>query len=240
MQIKRTRFTQADGLINKGPKGGSQRFYRDALYSVLEHLKPKLCLEIGTYYGGSSAVFQEYFDKLCPEGKLVTCDVNKYTELNMPNVEQVLVYPHMPKEDMDKWHQLDTNKMLPDAYSRERKHRLDSVTFNTDILKSYGKFDFCFLDGDHTSNSAFCDFEIAVISLKNPKWILFDDVDEFDHECAEWFSNMKNINNISKNPLYNIYEFEDWDVQVGAALIWGNTDWNGMVYENASIMNSLI
>lgn len=220
MNIKRTRFTQGDGFINKGPKCGSQRFYRDALYSVLEHLRPKLCLEIGTYFGESSAVFQEYFDKLCPEGKLVTCDVNKYTELNMPNVEQVLVYPHTSKDEMDKWHQLSPDRMLPDSYSRERKDKLDTVIFNTEILKPYGEFDFCFLDGDHTRFSATCDFEIAEKVLKDPKWILFDDTDEFEHECAEWFHDMKDVNRISKNPLYNIYEFEDWDVAVGAALMW--------------------
>lgn len=214
--IKRTRFTQADGLINKGPKGGSQRFYRDALYSVLEHLKPKLCLEIGTYYGGSSAIFQEYFDKLCPEGKLVTCDINRYTELNMPNIEQVLVHPHTDMHLVKKWHQVEESKMLEGFNNPEIIE--NSVEKNIEIIRQYGKFDFCFLDGDHTVWSASRDMIIAESVLKDPKWILFDDVDEFDHECASYFLELKSRGQ------YKVYEFEDWDVQVGAALIWNENE----------------
>lgn len=216
MKIERTRFTQADGSINMGPKAGHQRFYRDALYSVLEHLRPTLCLEIGTYYGGSSAVFQEYFDKLCPEGKLVTCDVNKYTELNMPNVEQVLVYPHLTKSQMDRWHALDSNKMLPDAYTRDDIVESSHI-YNIEILKPYGEFDFCFLDGDHTTLSAARDWIIADSVLKHPKYVLFDDSKEYEHDCAKWIDDMRTY----EPQLYNFYDFDDWEVTVGASLIWG-------------------
>lgn len=208
MNITRTRFTQADGLINKGPKGGSQRWYRDALFSTLVHLQPKLCLEIGTHYGGSSAVFQEYFNKFCPDGRLVTCDIHKYTDLGMPNVQQVLVYPHSSLDDITKWHSVDTSNMLSDF---DNWHH--SVQKNIDILKPYGPFDFCFLDGDHTKFSASRDIRIAEAVLKDPKWILFDDTDEFEHECAPFYLELKS------RDIYDTYEFEDWDVAIGAALI---------------------
>lgn len=210
--IKRTRFTQADGLINKGPKAGAQRWYRDALFSVLVHLQPKLCLEIGTYYGGSSAVFQEYFDKFCPDGKLVTCDINRYTDLNMKNVEQVLVYPHWGMDKVNEWHSVNPETMLP--YHDHKDYYESSVEKNIEILARYGEFDMCFLDADHTKFSASRDFRIAEGVLKQPKWILFDDTDEFEHECAPYYREL-----IGRGE-HNSYDFDDWDVAVGASLMW--------------------
>lgn len=209
--IKRTRFTQADGLINKGPKAGASRWYRDALFSTLVHLQPKLCLEIGTYYGGSSAVFQEYFDKFQPEGLLVTCDINKYVDLNMPNVKQILVYPHFDLKKTQEWHNVDLTTMLPDSNVQDNIY--NSVENNIGLLRPFGKFDFCFLDGDHTKFSASRDLRIAEEVLSDPKWILFDDTDEFEHECAPYYRELK------ERGEHNTYDFDDWDVAVGAALM---------------------
>jgi hypothetical protein len=73
------------------PFGDPVRHYRDALYATLCRLRPTICLEIGTNYGGSSYIFQEYFNDTCNDGLLITVDIEKYTELNLLNVQQLIL-----------------------------------------------------------------------------------------------------------------------------------------------------
>jgi hypothetical protein len=42
-----------DRIINKGPFAGKPCYYKTGLLNTLIALRPQICLEIGTYYGGT-------------------------------------------------------------------------------------------------------------------------------------------------------------------------------------------
>ncbi len=72
------------------------RLYRRAIYNTLLELKPKYSLEIGSYLFQSSSVWSRYIKEHMPNGKLITCDIAKWTNSPPPDhVIQVMVYPHI-------------------------------------------------------------------------------------------------------------------------------------------------
>ena len=144
----------------------------NALLSTLIHLKPKHCLEIGTFQGQSAEVFQYYFDHYQPDGLLVTIDIKLYQQLTYKNVKQ--------KHSDTIW----KGGVLPFVE--------DSVDKNTEIINDVfdGTFDFCFLDGDHQYVSADHDMQIATKLLKPPQYILFDDINDPQHECDKLYQEL--------------------------------------------------
>ena len=191
----------------------NNRHIYDALYSTLVYLKPKYCLEIGTFYGQSAEVFQAYFNEYCQDGKLITCDIKKYVDFaHCPNVTQVIVHPHITNSA--EWHYVKNNELLPPT-----RDPMDNVDIVRELFKD--KFDFCFLDGDHQEISVYDDFLMAGELLLNPKYILFDDIDEPDKTIKRKHDSVRIYEQeIKNNEALNIYDFADWGIWVGAALLW--------------------
>lgn len=191
---------------NRFLKVNNRNIY-NALYSTLLYLKPKYCLEIGTFHGQSAEVFDAYFNDFQPEGFLITIDIKKYVNIDSRYIKQVIVHPHVTNSTS--WHFVTNEEILPCLNN--------SVEENIKIIKNnFGhKFDFCFLDGDHQMTSVISDFEIANALLQDPKYILFDDIDVKEHDSMKYYNKTINVNNE-----LNIYNFNDWYEWVGAALLW--------------------
>lgn len=215
-------------------KGGDFKdkiaYPRQALFSTLMYLKPTHCLEIGTYYGGSAMIFFDYMKQANVDGLIVTCDVQRYTDLEASPrvadywtrqfVKQIIVYSHLPIKELRKHHSIHNaiQKDYPTNLKyQEAKYSKNSINDNVEIIKkAYNKkFDFAHVDGDHTEKSFLSDIEICKRLLKPPKYILLDDIKEGVHECAETFKKIRKD--------YNCYEFENWGVFAGRALIWEKT-----------------
>lgn len=187
---------------------GGRNIY-NALYDTLVYLKPKYCLEIGTFHGKSAAVFQKYFNDYQPYGKLVTIDIKKYIDLShMPNIIQLIVHPHV--KNSTQWHYVTNDELLPYVEQSYLKNIHIIQQAFTDIM-----FDFCFLDGDHQLPSIQNDFLIARLLLKYPQYILFDDIDIVAHESMQYY-----LTNIKTNPNLYVYDYSDRKEWTGAALIW--------------------
>lgn len=177
------------------------RSYLDGLFATLKHLKPKTCLEIGTNYGKSARVFQKYFDEYCNDGLLVTCDIDSYGELDLPNVKFVKVYPHV-SNSLD-WH------YVKDIY----EYSNNSIDLNIGKIKEAfdGQFDLVFIDGDHQLESVVKDMDIAKRVTKSPHYIFLDDTDDERHDVKNYYQSIKHE--------YSVYEFNTWK-DVGAVLLW--------------------
>lgn len=193
-----------DGAIITGPHEGRIRYYRTALLNTLIHLAPRVCLEIGTYYGGSAEVFRQYFDHWRPDGMLVTADIRILVNIEDERVHQAHVYPHIP--NIFDHHSVEPHELLPDW----QEHLADSVDVNCAILEQYGPYDFAFVDGDHTEVSVRKDLEIVRRLVKPPHYALFDDTHEDFHESGRLYREQLVHE-------YDTYEFEEF---VGAALLW--------------------
>lgn len=186
------------------------RYYYDALYATLIHLMPKNCLEIGTYFGYSTEVFQKYFDNFRPDGKLITLDIKKYIDIIHPSVTQLLVHPYI--NDSNKYHDVQPENILPPINDAQDNINIVKNVFNE-------QFDFCFLDGDHNKPSIYNDFKLARALLKEPQYILFDDIDVPNHESTNVYQN-----EILNNPDLNVYDYGNWNVWIGAALLWNKNE----------------
>lgn len=210
----RVRTDGADRFIQVGPYAGRECWYKTALLNTLITLRPKVCLEIGTYYGGTTAIFEQYFRDYMPDGILITADIKKYIDLSShKRVRQVLVYPHI--QNISRYHDVSKAEMLPHTDIILN----DSVDANVKILRkelrAIGKkmFDFAFIDGDHTEKSFLRDLEIIKQVCRAPHYALLDDTKEALHECYRTYREKVRTK-------YNHYEFEDWPIFVGMSLIW--------------------
>jgi cephalosporin hydroxylase len=197
-----------------GPSGKPPRYFRDALYASLVHLKPKYCLEIGTHLGQSTAVFQQYFDEYQPDGLVVTVDITKLVTIDSKNVKQVIVHPHV--SNSGDHHRVDENLLT---------HDTDSVKMNTDLIKEAIRnypsllFDFCFLDGDHQMQSVINDFEISRNVLGGSQYILLDDTEEEHHDSKRAYEEIVNSGS------HNVYDFsKEWGKYCGCALVWNKNE----------------
>jgi cephalosporin hydroxylase len=182
------------------------RRYLDGLFSSLKYLKPKYCLEIGTNYGKSARVFQKYFDEYCPDGLLITCDIDSYGDLNLPNVKFVKVYPHVTNST-DLHYVKDINEYTDDSVDLNVEKIEEAM--NENLFES--AFDFVFIDGDHQVESVKRDLEIAKKLSNAPHYVLLDDTDDDRHPVGDYYRSIKED--------YSTYEFEDWH-GVGAVLMW--------------------
>ena len=202
-----------DRTIHRGIHAGKGCYYKTALLNTLIQLKPKTCLEIGTHYGGTTEVFLRYFRRYQPDGVLITTDIKKYVELSGPRVRQVIVYPHI--ENIADWHTVEWDEMLPEAREILKKSNAENIAILRKELEACGRkgFDFCFIDGDHTRTSFLRDLDIAWTLSLPPHYFLLDDVKEELHDCCPVYRK-----EIPPNDPH--YEFEDWPIFIGQALIW--------------------
>lgn len=204
-----------DIQIQRGPMTGEAKYYKMALLNTLIHLHPCMCLEIGTWHGGSSRIFEQYFEEHCPDGFLVTADINVYTRLVGPRVKQVRAYPHM-LEILDYHKKLSGSDFLPD-WEKMVDHSVEVNSFI--VLQALWAsqrtqlFDFAFIDGDH--QSLLKDIEIVERVVKSPWYALLDDTTSRAWKCSEDYYN-------EIKPLWESYDFDDWDVFAGCSLIWKN------------------
>lgn len=181
--------------------------YLKALFNTLVHFKPKKCIEIGTYNGNTTRVFQRYFDQYMPDGLLVTCDIKKYVDFShLKNVKQIIVAHHIP--NIDSIHRVTKDELLFSDHN-------NSVQTNINLLKQISpSYDFAFIDGDHTKASFLKDIEICESVLTAPQTMLIDDTKDTFHECStvyyEMFKNNKN---------YECYDFQDWYQFAGCSLV---------------------
>lgn len=203
-------------IITGFPKFGDRYIY-EALYQTLIYLRPKYCLEIGTFHGYSAKIFQTYFNEYMPDGKLITMDIKQYVTLSeYPNVYPIIVHPYI--KNSDKYHYVTKEEILEPTTNPLINLKIlvtYMVKYGIDEDNELPLFDFCFLDGDHHQISAYNDFAIAKSVLKDPQYILFDDIDMPGHETVDVWNN-----DISKRDDINTYDYSDWNVWVGAALLW--------------------
>lgn len=201
-----------DIRIPKGPRQGEHRYYKTALWNTLIHLRPRVCLEIGTWKGGSAKIFRRYFEQHRPDGILVTADIKKYTNVADKRVRQVKVYPHTP--DIFKYHKTVAES---DLLLDWRDKMDDSVEANTVVLLNalVGTgakiYDFAFVDGDHWN--LLKDVDIVKRVVKPPRYALLDDTTAYVWECS-W------VYRDEIKPKCETYDFEDWDIFTGTSLIW--------------------
>ena len=190
------------------------RDYRDALYSCLVQLNPQFCLEIGTHIGATTEIFCDYFDNFRKDGFLVTGDVKEYRKINNPRVKQVLVKSHLPYEELKKNHDLLEEK---DVNYSENSQYINDILFWQQLQKTCkaNKFQFIFIDGDHTKKSVEKDFKLSLSLLAEDGYILLDDVPS-NLECSEFY-----YDSIKPKKEFECYEFgdEEWYKGVGAVLI---------------------
>ena len=115
-QINAKRFETSNRIV-KTTNEKKLCFYQKALYATLCTLKPKICIEIGTHTGGTTQVFQQYFDdNNLSDGLLLTCDIKKYVDLShLKNVKQLIVSHHV--ENIQSFHRVHKNELLFDELS---------------------------------------------------------------------------------------------------------------------------
>lgn len=202
-----------DRAIGVGPYAGRQCYYKTALYNTLVALKPRVCLEIGTHFGGTAAIFTKYFADHMPDGVLVTADIKKYCDYKHPQVVQAVVYPH--SVDVISRHWVTPPELL-NGYIMSYENSVGlNVAILADWLYKVGAtaFDFAFLDGDHQRAAVLKDIDIAKLLTKPPHYMLLDDTKEGAHEVSVVYEK-------ELKPVYNHYDFDDWPIFVGASLIW--------------------
>jgi hypothetical protein len=207
--------------------GQKPKYYKQALWSTLEHLKPKYCLEIGTYQFGTAEVFQEYFNQYEPNGKLITCDIYKWCDKpkHLTNVEFLQVYPHWTDHYIETWGR--EGLLLPNW----RDHLFTSIQDNIDlIVNAFGISNFCgvdltFIDGDHRAICLAKDFEMAkeLAGINNPAILLEDiDIEELKHESSAYYHNIIKQQVLDEGGI--CYDFDDWNICTNCALVSGFND----------------
>ncbi len=144
--------TSAMGGVNPGD--------RRALYYLVHALKPQRLLEIGTHIGASTVFLAEALKNASPGSVMSTVDI-----LNVNG-------PQGP------WKGLGLK--MPPRESLEKLGLSDRVSFHasssSDFLKNAGeKFNFIFLDGDHSSRTVYEEVSLALRVLGENGVILLHD-----------------------------------------------------------------
>jgi len=71
------------GEFGDGIRQGSMIFYEEIITGLLALIRPRVLLEIGTFYGCSSALFARH----CEE--VITIEIKKFAAVNAPKAEKV-------------------------------------------------------------------------------------------------------------------------------------------------------
>lgn len=182
-----------DRRIRGGRFQGAGCYYQTALINTLISLRPGICLEIGTHHGGTTKIFESYFERYRPDGILITIDVRKFVDVESNRVRQLLVAPHDGSDDTE----IRNLSVLRSELERAQAHH----------------FDFAFIDGDHSESSFLADLRLYKQLSASPHYALLDDTKDAVHECCDAFR--KRV-----VPRSSCYDFEDWPIFVGASLVW--------------------
>jgi len=190
-----------------------QRYYRRAIWNTLLELRPKYSLEIGSYLFQSSSVWSKFYEEQLPGGHLITCDIAKWSNSPPPpNVTQVMVYPHIDNiADNHGGINLYLNNPLAwVGYTLYKNRQLIDISMQQQSIEY---FDLVFVDGDHSKTSFRTDLRIAQGLTWFDGYILIDDINDMNNpEQVAYYQELKTKGN-------EFYEFDDWEINPGMALI---------------------
>jgi len=152
--------------------------YISKAFDVLDKLKPKKCLEIGSYLGGSTVTILTK----CPESTITCIDTwlgwaGNYITKEGRNEASIYLYQGYPTL----FHRFKENMEIRGLGNRIRAIPLPSSEAY-EALKSNGdSFDFIYVDGSHRYRDVFYDLE-CYWNLLNPGGIMMLD----DYENSYW------------------------------------------------------
>lgn len=146
--------------IQTRPGGGVNPGDRRALYYLIHALRPQNFLEVGTHIGASTVFLAEAIKTSSPQGHLTTVDI---LDVNAPDAP---------------WHQQNL-AMSPRDYLI-KFGTSDNVTFmampSKEFLRNTNeKYDFIFLDGDHSAHTVYEEVSLALKALAENGVILLHD-----------------------------------------------------------------
>jgi predicted O-methyltransferase YrrM len=141
--------------VTEGVNPGDRR----AIYHLIANLRPQRVLEIGTHVGASTIYIASAMRRFSGEtGSLTTADI---LDVNAPG---------------GPWSKLG---LTESPKSRSDRLGLRNVTFvkapAAEILRRQAKFDFIFLDGDHSARAVYCEISAALSALSPSGIILLHD-----------------------------------------------------------------
>lgn len=140
--------------------GGVNPGDRQALYKLLHGIKPQSVLEVGTHIGASTLYIARALKAQNPSAKVTTVDI---LDVNAPDGPwQSVGLDHTPKqfaEKLDCANQIEFVKSPCVNYMRSTEQ----------------KFDFVFLDGDHSASSVYQEISAALDILAPGGIILMHD-----------------------------------------------------------------
>jgi predicted O-methyltransferase YrrM len=125
---------------------------RMLVYSTVYGLQPQRCLEIGTFQGGSAQLIVAALDDI-GTGQLICVDPN-------------------PRVSPEVWSRISHRAQMVSAPSPEALTQAEQL--------AGGKFDFAFIDGDHTYDGLVRDVEGTLPVLANDAYLLFHDAHYFE------------------------------------------------------------
>lgn len=134
---------------------------RRALYYLILALKPDNVLEVGTHIGASTLHIARALKRLNQNGRMTTVDI---VDVNDP--------------ECGAWKKLGLPKS-PKEFARELEC-LDLIDFHTaasvDLMRRTSqRYDFVFLDGDHSARTVYQEMSAALFLLRNRGVILLHD-----------------------------------------------------------------
>ncbi len=144
--------TTAMGGVNPGD--------RRALYYLVHALRPQNLLEVGTHIGASTLFFAEALKTVSPQARMTTVDILDVNGPAGPWHEQGLLMP--PRQYLEK---LGSSSFVNFCVS-------SSSTYLEDTQE---KFDFIFLDGDHSPRTVYKEISLALKVLNRDGVILLHD-----------------------------------------------------------------
>ena len=155
---------KAGGVKAGGVNSGDQR----AIYCLVRALRPRSILEIGTHVGSSTLGMALAAKRLAAapepvETTITTVDVH---DVNHPvtGAWVKLGAEHSPAEMIDR---IGASRFV----SFRRRDSLEFLRDETDA----GRFDFIFLDGDHSAPAVYQEIPAALRRLNRPGFILLHD-----------------------------------------------------------------
>ena len=154
-------FEKITGVYGKNTAmGGVNPGDRRALYYLVHALRPQNLLEVGTHIGASTVFLAEALKSVSPQARMTTVDILNVNDPEGPWYNQGLT-------------------MSPADYL-ERLGSKDRVTFRAASSSNYlataqEKFDFIFLDGDHSSRTVYKEVSMALNILNQNGVILLHD-----------------------------------------------------------------
>lgn len=134
---------------------------RRALYYLVSTLKPQRVLEVGTHVGASTLYIARAMKSSGVHGKIVTIDI---TDVNNPRTGP--------------WRRVGLSQAPKDYASQLDVHNL--IEFRTGPALNYmnntkDRFDFIFLDGDHSAQAVYQEVSAATAILNPGGLILLHD-----------------------------------------------------------------